>query len=84
MFTKGGEVTTENKFKFLEDTSNLVDQEPSRKKKEESSSKPSEGEYFNTCLWYDSENTLHATYEDFMKKRSNSLDFNVNYIRSGQ
>ena len=32
MFTRGGEVTTENAFKFLEDTLENVEQEPSRKK----------------------------------------------------
>ena len=77
LFTRGGEVTTKNAFELLEDTSEIVEQEPPRKKIEESSS---EGEYLDTCVWHDSENTLHATYEDFMFKRSNSLNFNIDFM----
>ena len=76
MFIRSGEVTTQNRFSLLDDTSSTVKQEPSRRKKKEVPY--SEEVFSNTEVWHDRGNTLHVTYEDFISKDSNFVNFKFN------
>ena len=64
LFSRSGEVTTENHFSLLEDTQDNMKQEPSNGRK-----KPIEaysGVFSDDYMCHDRGNTLHDTYDSFI------------------
>ena len=77
LFSRSGEVTTENHFSLLEDTQDNMKQEPSegRKKPEETYS----GVFSDNYMCHDRGNTLHDTYDNFVDY-DKFVKFNNDYM----